>query len=109
MANAPGYTVWGVVNADASIQPGSSTNFTVESSQPGVYTINFDPPFTAPPAIVGTQCQYDKPGAPINESTKDGLVFPQVTANSATVETGNSLSTWVPRTFSFVAMGAMNA
>lgn len=107
MTNAPAYTIWGVVNADATIQPGSSTHFTVESSQAGVYVITFDPPFANPPAIVGTQCQYDKPNTPVNESTNDGLVFPQVTPSTATVETGNSVSTWVPRTFSFVAMGSV--
>ncbi|BAM87089.1 hypothetical protein S58_10780 [Bradyrhizobium oligotrophicum S58] len=105
MTNVTGSTVWGVVGAKATIQPGSSKNFSVASSEPGTYILTFNPPFAEPPAIVGTQCQFNEPGPPITESTQDGLVFPQVTPSSAIVLTGNSVGTRTPRAFSFVAMG----
>ncbi|MGJ4953736.1 hypothetical protein [Bradyrhizobium sp. HKCCYLS20291] len=110
MASAPGYTVWGVINPNGTIQQGSSANFTVASTQTGVYTITFNPPFVNPPAIVATQCQFDSaPGTPINESPSDGVACPQVTASNATVVTGNSTGAWTARTFSFVAMGSLGS
>ncbi|MGJ4922687.1 hypothetical protein ACQR0Y_18650 [Bradyrhizobium oligotrophicum] len=105
MTNVSGSTVWGVVGANATIQPGSSKNFSVTNPDTGTYIITFSPPFADPPAIVGTQCQFNESGPPITESTQDGLVFPQVTPSSAIVLTGNSVGIRTARAFSFVAMG----
>lgn len=95
--------LWGTVLADGTVA-NSSGGFTVgyNSNTPGIYQINFDASeFSTVPAIVGTQTNLGD----LTEANTDGVVFPLLSASSATAVTGNNKSTIEDRTFSFIAVG----
>lgn len=95
-------TLWGEINADGSIAS-SSGGFKVfpQQNQPGVYLIVFQTSFTTIPGIVGTQTRFGN----IAESNTDGIVFPLVSADSATAKTGDGNGNAQNRNFSFIAIG----
>nr|WP_094463291.1 hypothetical protein [Pannonibacter phragmitetus] len=68
---------------------------------PGIYQISFNGNFAGLPAITGSQVMWGT----MSESPLDNVVFPYLTAASATVITGASNGAPQNRSFSFIAMG----
>lgn len=97
--------IWGVVNADGTIASGSGGagdyEFAVINEGPGIYQISFNGNFEGVPAITGSQVMYGS----ISESSLDNVVFPYLTAASATAITGASNGAAGNRSFSFIAVG----
>ncbi|WP_430511657.1 hypothetical protein [Pannonibacter phragmitetus] len=97
--------IWGVVNANGSIASGSggagSYEFDVINEGPGIYQISFNGNFAGVPAITGSQVMYGN----MAESSLDNVVFPYLTAASATAITGASNGAAGNRSFSFIAVG----
>ncbi|SUB01875.1 Uncharacterised protein [Pannonibacter phragmitetus] len=98
-------TIWGVVNANGTIASGSGGegdyDFAVINEGPGVYQISFNGNFAGLPAITGSQVLWGT----LSESPLDNVVFPYLTAASATAITGASNGSQQNRSFSFIAVG----
>lgn len=93
--------VYGVVNADGSIKSGDTSQFSVYRQATGQYVISFTSGFIDIPAISGNQVLSDSLG----QYNTDGIVFPFLSAQSATVLTGDSHGSKEDRSFSFIAVG----
>jgi hypothetical protein len=91
--------VSGVIGSDGTKLSGHG--FTVTSQGNGEYIISFSPPFSAIPAIVGSQVNYEK----TSQDTRDNVIFPYVNTGAATAITGDSTGDHTNRTFAFIANG----
>ena len=85
---------------------GDSTGFSVTNPREGRYEITFNIPYSSIPAITGNQVNLHNNG----QWDTDGVVFPYVTKEGATVVTGDSGSTSTDpkqknRAFSFFVYG----
>ncbi|MCY7296892.1 hypothetical protein [Alteromonas sp. a30] len=92
-------TIWGVIDKYGRVMSGSG--FSVKRDNDGEYVITFSTPFTALPAITGSQVLYGSTG----EWPSDGVVFPILSTDSATAITGGKEEDISDRTFSFIAIG----
>lgn len=94
-------TLWGSVSAGGTFVSNSSGVSIAPSGNPGEYMITFIQPFSAIPAIVGSQTGFGDD----DENTLDGVVFPVVSPTGATALTGDSTGSLIDRSFSFLAVG----
>ncbi len=95
-------TIYGTIGKDGNIISGSG--FEVTKQQTGQFTIDFEQNFNDIPAIVSSQTGYGN----LDENTMDNVVFPFLSAGSATAITGDASGHPSSRQFSFIAIGEVD-
>ena len=93
--------LWGAVDSKGKLISSSGGVSVSEPDPAGQYVIRFPNQFRSLPAIVATQTNLGN----LTESSRDGIVVPLLSIDSATLITGNNKSTHENRSFSFIAIG----
>lgn len=95
-------TLWGSVQGNGTIVDGSG-GFTVKRESTGTYQLSFSTAFTKTPAATASQWGYGG-----GQNTLDNVIFPALSGNGATIQTGDSNGKYTDRNFSFVIIGSIS-
>ncbi|NVK34725.1 MAG: hypothetical protein HWE23_09615 [Rhodobacteraceae bacterium] len=91
--------LWGTLDSDGNVLAAGSTKFTSVKQSSGTYLLTFSPPLTTIPALTGSLC-----GVNANPANQGGLVFSQVSKDSATVITLDDEGENSDTGFAFIGM-----
>ncbi len=96
--------LFGNVDPNAQLQPGSSSGVTTTRDETGIYTAFFQQPFANPPAVAVTQIYPNKPNDK-GGSALDNAVLIGVTNQLFKVKVGDDKGNARDRWWSFIVVG----